>query len=69
MFIKYETKLDSEYNENFWINLNPKKIKQTDGTDSNQRLQPKEVNVFRNQFNEWFQLFFDYYKSTSFKAN
>ena len=69
MFSKYETKLDSEYDENFWINLNPKKIKQTDGTDSNQRLQPKEVNTFRTQFREWFELFFDYYKFTSFKAN
>ena len=69
MFIKYETELDNEYDENFWINLHPKKIKQTDGTDSKQRLKPKEVIEFRNQFMEWFGLFFNYYQHTSFKAN
>jgi len=69
MFNKYETELDNEYDENFWINLNPKKIKQTDGTDSKQSLKPKEVINFRNQFKEWFELFFKYYQFTSFKAN
>lgn len=69
MFIKYESELDNEYDENFWINLHPKKIKQTDGTDSKQRLTHPEVKIFRDQFKEWFELFFDYYKLTSFKAN
>ena len=69
MFIKYETELDNEYDENFWINLHPKKIKQTDGTDSKQRLKAKEVIEFRKQFMEWFGLFFNYYQHTSFKAN
>jgi hypothetical protein len=69
MFREYETELDNEYDANFWINLHPKSIKQTDGTDSKQRLQPKEVIEFRKQFIEWFGLFFNYYQHTSFKAN
>lgn len=69
IFLKYEAELDRRYNENFWIELNPKSSKRTDGNMTDPTFTPQQRNQFRSEFKEWFDLFFNYYQFTSFKAN